>query len=122
MRKKKEIEFKFGVSDTLTSKEKSLFRKTKLWTDFRNKIFKDRNHTCEICGYDKRPTLHHIYLNDKAESYTNLSPERFKVCCSGCHKWLHRIERSYHRKKDPVTPDPRIEQIINEFIVLPEVS
>ena len=101
--------------DVWSSEDKTLFRKLKIWIEFRNRIIKERGH-CELCGYEKRATLHHIHLNDSAESYSNLLPERFKVLCNGCHKFLHRVYSSYKRKKDPIKPDLRFESILNEMI------
>jgi len=97
-----------------STNDKTLFRKTTIWTNFRNKIVKEREH-CELCGFEKRLTLHHIYLTDKAEDYQNLISKRFKVLCSGCHKWGHRVWSSYKRKKNPIKPDKRLEEILNEF-------
>jgi hypothetical protein len=116
-RKKKEDPI-INYTGILTSKEKSIFRKTKQWIEFRNATIQKKGNKCELCGYEKRLTLHHIYLNDSAESYTNLSEERFKVLDANCHKWLHQIERSYHRKKNPTEPEDRIKSILDEFIIV----
>jgi hypothetical protein len=117
-KKKKEISFEFGENDTLTSKDKTLFRKTNTWIEFRNKTIKNRGNKCELCGYNRRLTLHHRHLNDSAKSYTDLREERFRVLDQGCHRWLHRVERSYHKKKDPIVPDPRIKDILDEYIII----
>jgi len=114
-RKKKEIVIEFDENTIWTSEDKTLFRKTKDWIDFRNKIVKERE-ICEFCGYERRLSAHHIYLTDKAIDYTNLVPERFKVVCSGCHKFLHRVWSSYKRKKNPIHPEKRFEEILNDFI------
>jgi len=114
-RKKKEIIIEVKPGDVWDSAQKSLFRKTQAWITFRNKVVKERN-CCELCGYNKRLTLHHIYMNDSAESYSNLSEERFKVLCSGCHKFIHRVHKSYTRKTNPIKPDPRFEIILNELV------
>jgi len=114
-KKKKELVIEWVAGDVWDSATKTLFRKTKSWIDFRNRIIKIRKK-CEFCGYERRLTAHHIYMNDSAESYTNLQEERFKTLCSGCHKFLHRVWSSYKRKKDPVQPDPRFEVLLNEFI------
>jgi hypothetical protein len=117
-KKKKDVKFEFGPNDKLTSKEKSIYRKSKEWITFRNQTIQKRGNKCEICGYEKSLTLHHVHLNDSAQSYTNLKEERFRVICMGCHRWLHRVERSYHRKRDPVKPDERIESLLQEFIIV----
>jgi len=113
-KRKKEIIIEYDDETVWNSAEKTLFRKTEIWTSFRNKIVKERG-VCELCGYQRRLTLHHIHLTDKAKDYANLIPERFKVMCSGCHKFGHRVFASYKRKKDPIQPDSRFEEILNEF-------
>lgn len=118
MKKKKEVEFKFGPNDKLTSKEKGLFRKTKPWIDFRNSFLK--GGTCVLCGCSTRLTAHHKHLNDSASSYTNLDPERFAVLCQSCHRFVHLKQRSLDRKKNPPTPDARLGEIIKELIILTE--
>ena len=115
MGKKKEILIEIRPGDIWDSATKTLFRKTKAWIEFRNRIIKEREK-CEICGYNKRLTLHHIEMSDRAESYSKLEDNRFKVCCAGCHKYIHRLFASYTRKKDPIKPDPRIESLLNEFV------
>ena len=114
-KKRKEITIIFDENTIWTTGDKALFRKTKPWIEFRNRIIKTRKK-CELCGYNKRMHLHHIYLNDKAADYANLDETRFKTLCSGCHKFLHRCYGSYIRKKDPVQPDPRFEVLLNEFV------
>jgi hypothetical protein len=116
-RKKEELPTEFKPEDTLTSKEKSSFRRTKKWIEFRNKTIKARGNKCELCGFEKRLTLHHVHLNDNAISYTTLTEDRFKVLCSHCHKFLHLVERSYHRKKNPIIPDGRLQSILDEYII-----
>ena len=115
-KKKKEVEITFQPGDIWSSADKTKFRKTNLWIEFRNRIIKERGNKCELCGFEKRNTLHHIHMNDSAESYTDLRSERFKTLCMGCHKFIHRLWSSYKRKKDPIKPDPRLEIILNEFI------
>jgi len=114
-RKKKELIITIKPGEIWDSAQKTLFRKTRLWTEFRNKLVKERKR-CELCGYEKRLTAHHIYMNDSAESYSDLSEKRFKILCSGCHKFIHRVWSSYKRKKDPIKPDIRFEVILNEII------
>jgi len=114
-KKKKELVVTWVAGEIWDSSQKTLFRKTKTWVEFRNRIVKQREK-CEFCGYGKRLTCHHIYMNDSADNYTNLQDERFRILCSGCHKWVHRVWSSYKRKKDPIRPDPRFEVILNEFV------
>jgi len=114
-RKKKPIVIEYNDDDIWDSVTKTKFRKSFDWIVFRNRIVKERK-VCECCGYQRRLTLHHIYMSDSAKSYADLKDERFKVVCSGCHKYLHRIWSSYKRKKDPIKPDPRLEELLNEFI------
>ena len=113
-KKKKELVITFDDDTIWDSAAKTLFRKTATWIDFRNKVVKERK-VCELCGYEKRLTLHHIHLTDRAVDYANLIPERFKVMCSGCHKYGHRVFASYIRKKNPIKPDPLFEEILNKF-------
>ena len=114
MAKKKEIVITWKVGDVWSSADKTRWRKTKDWKDHRNNLIKEKK-VCELCGYEKRLTVHHKVQSNLAEDYVNLKNNRFKVLCSGCHRYLHRVWASYVRKKDPIKPDKRLEKILNDF-------
>lgn len=80
----------------MNSKEKSKYRKTKEWTDFRDSLLKERDYTCEICGKRSKKGLN-IHHYDE-ENYTDLQPHKFAVLCRFCHSSL--LERKLLSKKD----------------------
>jgi 5-methylcytosine-specific restriction endonuclease McrA len=70
-------------------KEKSKYRQTKKWKDFRKRILKERDYTCEICDTRKKKGMH-IHHYDES-TYGNETSEDVLVSCSTCHKlieWL----------------------------------
>jgi hypothetical protein len=75
------------AEDEMSSKEKTEFRKTKRWLNFRSEMIAAHNNTCDCCGMKKKKglTLHHKYK----KNYDLLEPERFLVLCNQCHKFLH---------------------------------
>ena len=115
MGRKKEI-ITWNEDTIWTTQDKNIWRKSKEWIQFRNNLIKEKGY-CELCGYEKRLLVHHIYQSNKAIDYTNLDLIRFKVVDSRCHKFLHGVFSSYKRKKDPIKPDIRLENILNEFLI-----
>jgi 5-methylcytosine-specific restriction endonuclease McrA len=82
----------------MTSSEKTAFRKTKQWKEFRKKILKERNNTCECCGQKGgRLHLHHI----RPELYDILIPDNFSVLCGQCHKIVSKLERRKDKNTIP---------------------
>ena len=68
----------------MTSKEKTAFRRTKLWKDFRKLIIQERKH-CQFCGSKYRMNLHH--KDRDPNNYTVLKAEKFLLLCNSCHKY-----------------------------------
>jgi 5-methylcytosine-specific restriction endonuclease McrA len=68
----------------MDSKNKSKFRRSKIWKEFR-KLMLLKQPTCEICG-QKGIIIHHKFKDD----YTLLKPERCLVLCRNCHTFFHR--------------------------------
>jgi hypothetical protein len=76
----------------LNSKEKTEFRQSKEWKEFRKKIIVAHNYQCDICEYSsKKLHVHH----KREELYTILNPDWFSVLCPVCHKYIEH----HHRKK-----------------------
>ena len=81
----------------MNSKQKTEFRKSKEWKQFRLHLLETRGYQCEACGIKKKSGLQ-IHHQDEA-NYTNLEDDHFTILCSMCHK---EIERLLKRKKlDP---------------------
>lgn len=78
----------------ISGKEKTEFRKTKVWKDFRLLLLKERGFRCECCGIQrlKGLNIHHIFPED----YDNLDPTKYAVLCSSCHEEVSRLERIKH--------------------------
>jgi hypothetical protein len=81
----------------MTSVEKTSFRKTKIWKEFRENMIASRCFTCEICGtiHKKGLNLHH----KDERNYDDLQPDKFAVVCKSDHRL---IERLLSRTKNPV--------------------
>jgi 5-methylcytosine-specific restriction endonuclease McrA len=76
----------------MNSKEKTSFRRTEEWKQFRITLIKERNNTCELCGSIKPSSqlqVHHINPDD----YTNLNKKYFAVLCKSCHKEIERLSK-----------------------------
>lgn len=116
---KKKKNGKNKKSNVWTSKDKTAFRKTKEWIEFRNALIKERRF-CEVCGNNLRLQCHHRHLNDKPEEYSNLSPERFAVLCFSCHNYFHKLSRTLNRKKNTPVPRNDIKELCDYLIILPE--
>lgn len=115
-RKKAELEIEIKPGETWTSAQKTHWRKSKKWLDFRLEVIKERK-VCECCGSGNGGlTLHHHYLTDKAEDYINLDKSRFHVLCNVCHRFIHSRSRTIERKKNPPIPLQQLKEIINKFI------
>lgn len=73
----------------MTSKEKTIFRRTSAWKNWRKYLLQKRNYTCEICGIVKKKGLQVHHLDE--EHYTALKEDKFVVLCSSCHKEVERL-------------------------------
>lgn len=74
----------------MTSKEKTEFRKSIEWKKFRKQLLSSRPLVCECCGTaTKRLSVHH----KDPEHYDDLTPDKFSLLCSMCHKCVSRLER-----------------------------
>lgn len=72
------------------NEEKTKFRSSKEWKEFRKNIITERGTYCECCGKKTRALqLHH----KDPEHYTVLEKERFALLCSLCHKAVSDLER-----------------------------
>jgi len=75
----------------MKSNEHSIFRRLKVWKQFRAELLKERGYACELCGTERRKGkglhIHHL----KPTAYALLNPYLFRVLCPSCHKYI--IER-----------------------------
>lgn len=81
----------------MTGKEKSKYRQTKEWKQFRKKLIENKNHKCEMCDTKKRKGLHIHHLNE--DKYGEETENDVVVLCSTCHKI---VEWLLSRTKNPV--------------------
>lgn len=74
------------------NKEKTAFRRTKQWKDFRKKLIGKRGQFCQCCGKKtKLLQLHHA--DGSLENYQNLNPNNFYLLCAMCHKCVSALEQ-----------------------------
>lgn len=79
----------------LTSKEKSKFRASKRWKEFRRYLINKRGAECELCGTKysgKRLRYLQVHHLDP-DKYTDLKPEKFVLLCSSDHDLVERISK-----------------------------
>jgi predicted HNH restriction endonuclease len=91
--------------DLTNRKERTNFRLTVAWKQFRETFVVRENGCCELCGtkyYGKQKKslqLHHL---DPAH-YDDLNPLKFKLLCSGCHDLVERFAMKLKgSKKDEI--------------------
>lgn len=105
----------------LTQQEKSKFRSTKTWTNFRTEILTEKDYVCDCC-LRKLPSsklnLHHRDLN--SENYTNISDKtHFSLLCSNCHDTAHSFYSILINKKNK-NKNVNIYNLIRTFFIFPE--
>lgn len=126
-KEKKLVEKEFGNCSIkplkLTQNEKTKFRSSKEWTDFRKGIISKKNNTCDCCGvYFKdmsKLNLHHRNLD--SSEYTNISnPDNFSLLCSTCHDIAHSLHTKIISKRNPTNNADLLNICFNFFIFTPE--
>jgi hypothetical protein len=103
----------------MNGKEKTAFRRSKKWLDFRAQEIKRRGLKCELLGmklYRKTAQLHHL----KPSEYDLLIPENFKLLSPFSHQLVEFLAPLL---RGNTTKVPRIELLlawIGEFLPEPE--
>lgn len=94
------------------SDKKAKFRRTKIWKDFRKKIFDKQNGLDIITGKRlyKGWTLHHLDMS--AENYEKLDEENFIAINKSTHEVIHTLFRYYKNDKTILS---RLEQILEKM-------
>lgn len=94
------------------SDKKAKFRCTKIWKDFRKKIFDKQNGLDIITGKRlyKGWTLHHIDMS--IENYDKLDEEKFIAINKSTHEVIHTLFRYYKNDKTILS---RLEQILEKM-------
>ena len=97
------------------SDKKAKFRRTKIWKDFRKKIFDKQNGldiiTCKRLY--KGWTLHHIDMS--IENYEKLDEDKFVAINKSTHEVIHTLFRYYKNDKTILS---RLEQILEKMAEL----
>lgn len=96
----------------MTSKKKTIFRRTSAWKNWRKYLLQKRNYTCEICGIVKKKGLQVHHLDE--EHYTDLNPIKFRCLCQTCHK---QIEWLLSKTKNPVDIDNYIKNLKEIYLL-----
>ena len=80
---------------------------TPMWNDFRTRIIRERNNTCELCGktLDYGLQVHHrcYYTGRKPWEYI---PDEVMCLCVDCHQSLH-LDLARHGDRIPVQQDEK---------------
>ena len=74
----------------MTSKEKTRFRQTKAWKDFRTQLLKTRGMRCELLGTPvtkKTAQVHHL----RPDQYDNLDPALFQILSPTAHEFVEFV-------------------------------
>lgn len=91
----------------MTFAEHTKFRTTKVWKEFRKKLIAERGPCCELCGtkyIGKRIKQLQVHHKDPA-NYLDLAPEKFALCCNGCHDLIERISTKLIGKNSSNIPN-----------------
>lgn len=102
----------------LNQKDKSKFRSSTEWKDFRLQKIEESENKCDCCGrYFKSPKLHCHHKNLDRTKYTDISDKtHFSVLCTLCHGTLHSFHGLATSKKSPTTNNLIIELQSKFFI------
>lgn len=103
---------------TEKQKQKSQFRKTKIWNDFRQTM-KEVQNGKDFITQGKLPkgwNLHHANLNP--EYYQNLETSDFFCLGNQCHNFVHWLYRYYRKDKKVLK---RLEVVLERMFELSEV-
>lgn len=87
--------FHFNYYLVITSKDKTKFRSSREWKEFRQSLLEERGCSCELCGTrysGKRKRYLQVHHLDP-ENYKDLSPDKFVLLCSSCHEMVERISK-----------------------------
>lgn len=90
----------------MDQKEKTRFRSSKVWKEFRLLFIKQTGGLCEMCGTKytgKRLSMLQLHHLDPAH-YTLLEPNRFKLCCQPCHDLIERMYVKFNGKNSNLIP------------------
>ena len=105
----------------LNQKDKSKFRSSTEWKDFRLQKIEESENKCDLCNNifignrSRKLNLHHRCLDPR--QYTDISDKtRFSILCSNCHEFCHTMEKRVNNKKIPCT-DSDILSIVKRFFI-----
>lgn len=79
----------------------------KEWADLRQKVYRDADYECEICGRNGTLHCHEVWHHDMQRGIQRLV--RLECCCEMCHDVHH-----FGRSKE-VRPKEYIERLISHW-------
>lgn len=85
----------------MTSKEKTAYRKTTKWKEYRQHKLEESDYTCALCGIHKKKGLQIHHINPAA--YGNERDEDTVVVCFMCHKFIELKWKTLKNKKNVKT-------------------
>ena len=83
-----------------SSKERSNFRQTKVWKDFRTKMKKIFNGKDYITQKPLQRNFNLHHLDQRKENYENLDESRFVPLCKSMHDAIHTVYRYYEKDEE----------------------
>ena len=99
----------------ISSEQKTKFRTLKVWKDFRKKMIEASGKKCQCCGVKNgKLQIHHKYPNH----YDDLTPEKFVVICSSCHRTIEQLYKRVHAKKKTLIREELWIALYGDFLPL----
>ncbi|MGN0134794.1 MAG: HNH endonuclease [Anaerotignum sp.] len=105
-----------------------LLGKSKAWKDLRKEVLKERDYTCEICGYKTTPdNAKVLHVHEEWEQEQNIvTLKNVSLICSRCHACKHRNQFIMYRvmggQNELVDGIPRIDLITIHLMRVNKVS
>lgn len=100
----------------MDSKQKSKYRQSKQWKEFRKQIIAERDSRCEICGIQKSGKskrtlqLHHLDPSD----YGSETRDSVVLLCSSDHKLIERLLSRTKNKVDITAYIANLKEVFNK--------
>lgn len=73
----------------MNAHEKTKFRRSSKWKNWRKYLLNKRGKHCEICGMPHRTGLNIHHCDER--HYDDLREEKFSILCKSCHQEIERL-------------------------------
>lgn len=101
--------------------EKTCFRQTLAWKDWRRQLLEAVGYRCELCGVYHRGkssrvlNIHHKDMDPA--NYRVLERDRFLVVCEPCHEYIHLLYRRYWNAKNKLENKVLLDLVKIAFLI-----